>query len=91
MKILVDTKELVGPVAVTVSYFVLWYALLFGKQSRTKYKLLARYKREGREFDRYQSNDPEMVAADRAVGNTQEQMGPFFVGRAVHHSAGRDK
>ncbi|TNE48061.1 MAG: MAPEG family protein [Deltaproteobacteria bacterium] len=78
MKILVDSKELLGPVAVTVAYFVLWYALLFGKQSRTKYKLIAKYKEEGKEFDRYGSNDPEMLAADRAVGNTQEQMVPFL-------------
>ncbi len=78
MKILVDSKELVGPVAVTVSYFALWYALLFGKQSRTKYRLIAKYKEEGKVFDRYGSNDPEMLAADRAVGNTQEQMVPFL-------------
>lgn len=67
-----------GPITVTVLYFVLYYALLFGKQSRTKYRLLAKYKAEGKSFDRYTSNDPEMLAADRAVGNTQEQMTPFL-------------
>jgi len=79
MKITIDSGDFVGPVAVTVAYFALWYSLLFGKQSRTKYRLLAKYKEEGKEFDRYTSNDPEMLAADRIVGNTHEQMVPFMV------------
>ncbi len=64
--------------AVTVAYFALWYALLFGLQTRTKYRLKARYQKEGRDFDRYFGGDPEMLAADRAVANTHEQMGPFL-------------
>ncbi|MFK7998581.1 MAG: MAPEG family protein [Polyangiales bacterium] len=64
---------------VTVAYFVLWYYLLLGLQSRTKYRLKARYAKEGRVFDRYFGHDEEMLAVDRAVTNTHEQMGPFLV------------
>ena len=79
-----NSQTLIGPVAATLTYFLLWYALLFGKQSRTKYRLIAKYKAEGRVFDRYGSNDPEMLAADRAVGNTQEQMVPFLTALWLH-------
>ena len=74
-----DAAQLRGPLAVTVAYFLLWYALLFGLQTRTKYRLKARYAGEGKVFDRYFGQDPEMLAADRAVSNTHEQMGPFLV------------
>lgn len=84
MTVFVDSKVLLGPVAVTVSYFFLWYGLLFGKQSRTKYRLIKKYKEEGKVFDRYASNDPEMLSADRAVGNTQEQMVPFLTALWLH-------
>ncbi|MEM7151204.1 MAG: MAPEG family protein [Myxococcota bacterium] len=74
-----DPTQLHGPVAVTVAYFVLWYAMLFGLQSRTKYRLKALYAQEGKTFDRYFGQDPQMLAADRAVANTHEQMVPFMV------------
>lgn len=74
-----DPARFQGPIAVTVAYFVLWYGFLFGLQTRTKYRLKARYEREGKVFDRYFGQDPEMLAVDRAVANTQEQMGPFLV------------
>ena len=74
-----DLAPLHGPLAVTVAYFLLWYSLLFGLQTRTKYRLKARYAKEGRVFDRYFGQDEEMLAADRAVANTHEQMGPFLV------------
>jgi hypothetical protein len=67
-----------GPLAVTLAYFLLWYAFLFGLQTRTKYRLKARYEREGQVFDRYFGQDPEMLAVDRVVGNTHEQMVPFL-------------
>jgi hypothetical protein len=74
-----DLTRLHGPLLVTVAYFVLWYYFLFGLQTRTKYRLKARYEKEGKVFDRYFGQDSEMLAADRAVANTQEQMGPFVV------------
>ena len=70
--------QLRGPLVVTVAYFLLWYSLLL-RQTRTKYRLKARYQKEGKVFDRYFGRDDEMLAADRAVANTLEQMGPFLV------------
>jgi len=57
---------------------MLWYAMLFGLQTRTKYRLLREYAARDQAFDRYRSGDPEMLRADRAVQNTLEQMGPFL-------------
>ena len=74
-----DLARLHGPLAVTVAYFLLWYGFLFGLQTRTKYRLKARYQKEGKVFDRYFGQDEEMLAVDRAVSNTHEQMGPFLV------------
>ncbi len=68
----------VGPIAVTAAYFGLWYYLLLGLQRGTKYKLLAEYAERGEQFDRYFGQDGRMLAADRAVLNTQEQMVPFL-------------
>lgn len=74
-----DLERLRGPLVVTVAYLLLWYGFLFGLQSRTKYRLKARYANEGKVFDRYFGQDEEMLAVDRAVANTHEQMGPFLV------------
>lgn len=74
----VDLNSLRGPILVTVGYFVLWYYLLIGVQRKTKYSLQSRYRQQGEEFDRYFGQDGEMLAADRAVANTLEQMGPFL-------------
>jgi hypothetical protein len=73
-----DLTPLHGPLIVTAAYFLLWYGFLFGLQTRTKYRLKARYEKEGKVFDRYFGQDTEMLAVDRAVANTQEQMGPFL-------------
>lgn len=74
-----DIERLRGPLVVTVAYLLLWYAFLFGLQSRTKYRLKARYAKEGKVFDRYFGQDEEMLAVDRAVANTHEQMVPFLL------------
>ena len=66
-----------GPILVTAAYFILWYALLF-RQIRTKYRLREEYAGRNETFDRYFGKDPHMLAMDRAVVNTQEQMVPFF-------------
>lgn len=68
----------------TALYFVLWYTLLFGLQTRTKYRLLREYAARGEVFDRYRSADPEMLKADRAVQNTHEQMVPFLMAMWMH-------
>lgn len=73
-----------GPVLVTAAYFGLWYFLLLGLQRGTKYRLLAEYAARGAQFDRYFGQDPQMLAADRAVINTHEQMGPFLSALWLH-------
>ncbi|WP_372724758.1 MAPEG family protein [Immundisolibacter sp.] len=79
MQLAEHSATLAGPVLVTVAYFVLWYYLLVFLQRSTKYRLQRRYQEGGDVFDRYFGQDEEMLAADRAVANTQEQMGPFLV------------
>ena len=72
-----------GPILVTVAYFILWYALLF-RQIQTKYRLRAEYAGRNETFDRYFGKDPHMLAMDRAVVNTQEQMVPFLFALWLH-------
>ena len=73
-----------GPVLVTVAYFSLWYYLLLILQRSTKYRLKREYEAEGKVFDRYFGQDEQMLAADRAVINTQEQMVPFISALWLH-------
>lgn len=73
-----------GPILVTALYFALWYGLLLGYQRSTKYALLAEYDARGEAFDRYFGQDPRMLAADRTVVNTHEQMVPFLTGLWLH-------
>lgn len=75
-----------GPILVTAAYFILWYYLLLGLQRGTKYALLAEYEAKGAVFDRYFGQDDRMLAVDRAVANTHEQMGPFLAAMWLHAS-----
>lgn len=77
-------EHFIGPIAVTVLYFLLWYYLLLFLQRGTKYRLKQEYEERGKEFDRYFGQDERMLAADRAVINTQEQMVPFIVSLWLH-------
>ncbi len=79
-----DVHAYTGPILVTVAYFVLWYYLLLGLQRGTKYALIAEYAANGAVFDRYFGQDGRMLAVDRAVANTHEQMGPFLVSMWLH-------
>jgi len=79
-----DASLYAGPILVSVAYFLLWYFLLLGLQRGTKYPLKREYAAEGKEFDRYFGQDPQMLAADRAVLNTQEQMVPFLAALWLH-------
>lgn len=74
-----DADAFAGPVLVSAAYLLFWYWLLFVLQRGTKYRLQSQYAAAGKVFDRYFGQDEEMLAADRAVANTQEQMVPFFV------------
>lgn len=73
-----------GPILVTVLYLVFWYYLLLIVQRGTKYRLKEKYQKQGQEFDRYFGQDNEMLSADRAVINTQEQMVPFLLSMWLH-------
>jgi hypothetical protein len=73
-----EIGDLAGPILVTVGYFALWYFLLIGLQRRTKYRLQREYAAQGQVFDRYFGQDEQMLAVDRVVINTQEQMMPFL-------------
>ena len=79
-----DVQSYAGPILVTVACFVLWYGLLLVLQRGTKYRLIAEYAARGAVFDRYFGQDAQMLAADRAVANTHEQMGPFVVSLWLH-------
>ena len=67
-----------GPLLVTVAYVVTYYAMIVN-QLRVKTRLRHEYRARGETFDRYFSNDREMLAADRYVGNMLEHMPPFLV------------
>lgn len=73
-----------GPILVTAAYFGLWYYLLLVLQRGTKYALIREYQARGEVFDRYFGQDGRMLAADRAVANTHEQMGPFLASMWLH-------
>jgi hypothetical protein len=73
-----------GPILVTAAYLLLWYFLLVGIQRRTKYRLQKEYAARGEVFDRYFGQDEQMLAADRVVINTQEQMVPFLSALWLH-------
>ncbi len=79
-----NIHTLAGPVLVTVGYFALWYFLLIGVQRRTKFRLKREYAERGQVFDRYFGQDEEMLAVDRVVINTQEQMMPVLFGLWLH-------
>lgn len=72
-----DSELLKGPILVTITYVCFWYFLLI-LQVKTKFRLIKKYRSEKKKFDRYFGQDSEMLAADRAVINTQEQMIPFL-------------
>lgn len=79
-----NVQPYAGPIVVTAAYFGLWYYLLLGLQRGTKYRLIAEYKARGEVFDRYFGQDGRMLAVDRAVANTHEQMVPFLASMWLH-------
>lgn len=66
-----------GPLLVTIAYFAIYYALHL-HVLRTKKRLRNEYEARGVEFDRYYSQDRQMLAADRSVLNMLEHMPPFI-------------
>ena len=74
---LADAGPFAGPLVVTLLYVTLYYGTIF-RISRTKPRLMREYRERGEKFDRYFSQDREMLAADRAQLNLLEHM-PIFV------------
>lgn len=70
-------RQLAGPVAVTLSYLVVYY-LTIVNVLRVKKGLSAEYRARGETFDRYATPDKRMLAADRIQLNTLEHMPPFL-------------
>lgn len=67
-----------GPIAITVAYVGLYYALQINVL-RVKNRLSREYAERGEKFDRYFGQDRFMLAADRSQLNMLEHMGPFLV------------
>ncbi|EGD72630.1 hypothetical protein PTSG_04365 [Salpingoeca rosetta] len=75
---LVDEFALRHGVYATLMYFVLYFALLLN-QSFTGRRLAIKYRKLKKPFSKYYNvTDRELLRADRAVGNTLEQM-PVFL------------
>jgi hypothetical protein len=73
-----DLPTQAGPVAVTLAYVTLYYGFQI-LVLRVKTRLAKEYAARGEKFDRYFSQDREMLAADRVQLNMLEHMGPFLV------------
>ena len=69
--------EFRGPILVTAGYFLVYYVFLLNIL-RTKMRVFKAYKSRGEKFDRYFSQDREMLAADRIQLNMLEHM-PLFL------------
>ena len=67
-----------GPIWVSFCYLVLYYAFVFNT-GRVKKRMVREYAERGEPFDRFFTEDREMLAADRLHMNTLEQMPPFLV------------
>jgi len=72
-----DIGNQTGPLAVTLAYFLVYYAfqinVLRVKSARKK-----EHAERGEKFDRYFNEDRELLAADRVQLNTLEHMPPFL-------------
>jgi hypothetical protein len=72
-----DLPTQIGPLVVTLVYVGLYYAFqIYGLSVKTR--LTREYASRNEKFDRYFSQDREMLAADRVQLNTLEHMGPFL-------------
>jgi hypothetical protein len=70
-------SEYAGPVIVTVLYVLVYYGFQI-HQARVKLRLAAEYAARGEKFDRYFTQDRQMLAADRYQLNMLEHMPPFL-------------
>ncbi|KIG12820.1 hypothetical protein DB30_00983 [Enhygromyxa salina] len=72
-----DIADQTGPIVVTLIYLALYYAFQI-RQLQVKTRLGREYLARGEKFDRYFSQDREMLAADRTQLNMLEHMPPFL-------------
>ncbi len=72
-----DISEFKGPILVTISYFFVYYFFIC-LILKTKLELHSAYKKEGKKFDRYFSQDRKMLLADRTQLNMLEHA-PVFI------------
>ncbi len=77
----------IGPAWVTLAYVGLYYAFMT-QVLRTKIRLGRAYQERGEKFDRYYSQDREMLAADRIQLNMLEHMPIFLVLLWLHALVG---
>ncbi|MGB0645583.1 MAG: MAPEG family protein [Bradymonadia bacterium] len=75
---MIDVQQFKPVLWVTFAYLVLYYAFMINVL-RVKLKVAASSKALGVKFDRYQSTDPALRAADRVQLNTLEHMPPFLI------------
>ncbi len=68
----------IGPAWVTLAYVGLYY-LFMTNVLRTKVRVGQEYQQRGETFDRYNSRDREMLAADRIQLNMLEHMPAFLL------------
>lgn len=71
-------EEFAGPVVVTVLYVFLYYGFMLNLL-RVRLRLSKEYAARGEKFDRYFSQDRQMLAADRMQLNMLEHMPPFLI------------
>ena len=76
--------EFKGPILVTIGYFLVYYFFIC-LILKTKVKLHSSYKKDGKKFDRYFSQDREMLLADRTQLNMLEHM-PIFLSLLWGHA-----
>ena len=81
--IALNPDQVWGPTMVTLVYLLLYYAFMVNILF-VKIRLVKRYKERGEKFDRYFSQDPEMLAADRIQLNMLEHMAPFLILMWLH-------
>jgi hypothetical protein len=67
-----------GPIVITLAYVTLYYVLMAWLLV-VKVGLSREYRERGEKLDRYFGQDRVLLAADRKVLNTLEQMPPFLV------------
>ena len=70
-------SQYVPVIWITLLYILLYYIFLLNIL-RVKVKIFKRCRSEGTKFDRYETKDPELLAADRIQLNTLEHMPPFL-------------